>query len=118
MKIHASRLQMKDNKQREYFRLAYPQVHRPSLVIDIDNYEIADVSEYGMKVKIDDDPAFLVDDSVIAIIAFPDGREFDLSGQVIRVDHGYAGLQLETPIPLSVIRSETLYLMNTYTRRN
>ena len=109
---------MKENKQREYFRLTYPKIHRPSLVMDIDNYEISDVSEYGMKVKIDDDPAFMVDDSVIAIISFPDGREFDLSGQVIRIDHGYAALQLETPIPLSVIRSETLFLMNNYSSEN
>ena len=109
---------MKENKQREYFRLTYPKIHRPSLVMDIDNYEISDVSQYGMKVKIDDDPAFMVDDSVIAIISFPDGREFDLSGQVIRIDHGYAALQLETPIPLSVIRSETLFLMNNYSSEN
>ena len=109
---------MKENKQREYFRLAYPKIHRPSLVMDIDNYEISDVSEYGMKVKIDDDPAFMVDDSVIAIITFLDGREFDLSGQVIRIDNGYAGLQLETPIPLSVIRTETLFLMNNYSSKN
>lgn len=109
---------MKDYSQREYYRLIYPHAHRPSLVIDIDNYEIADVSEYGMKVRIDDDPAFMVADRVIATIAFPDGKEFDLSGQVVRIDDDYAGLQLETPLPLSVIRSESLYIMNNFSVKN
>ena len=106
---------MNEYNQREYFRLAYPQAYRPSLVIDdIENYEIEDVSEFGMKVRIDNDPAFMVNDSVIGTIAFPNGREFDLSGQIVRINEGYAGLQLETPLPLSLIRSETLYIMTNY----
>jgi len=108
---------MNDYNQREYYRLEYPRTHRPSLVIDVDNYEIEDVSEFGVKVKINDDPAFMVDDSVIATIAFPDGREFDLSGQVVRIQDEYAGLQLETPLPLSVIRSESLYVMTNFPRK-
>ena len=109
---------MKDQKQREYYRLAYPRSYRPSLVMDIDNYAIADVSEYGVKVRVDEDPAFMVDDNIFATIAFPDGREFDLSGHVVRIDNGYAGLQLETPLPLSIIRSEHLFLMNNYAKKN
>jgi len=109
---------MKEYNQREYFRLSYPRSHRPSLMIDIDNYEIEDVSEHGMKFRIDDDPAFMVDDNVTAIIAFPDGREFDLSGQVVRIDHKFAGLELDTPIPISVIRDQTLYIMNNYSAKN
>lgn len=105
---------MNDYNQREYFRLAYPQTYRPCLVVDIDQYEIEDVSEYGMKVKIDQDPAFMIKDTIRAVIAFPDGKEFDLSGKVVRIDKGYAGLQLETPLPLSLIRSETLHIMNNF----
>ena len=109
---------MNDYNQREFYRLKYPLAHRPSLMINVDNYEIEDVSEYGMKFKIDDDPAFMVDDSVIAVICFPDGKEFDLSGQVVRIDENYAGLQLETPLPLSVIRDESLHVMTTYSSKN
>jgi PilZ domain len=105
---------MKDQKQREYYRLAYPGSYRPSFMIDIDNYEIEDVSEYGVKVKVNEDPAFMVDDNFMATIAFPDGKEFDLSGQVVRIDHGFAGLQLNTPLPLSLIRSESLYIINNF----
>mgnify|MGYP000209086016 CR=1 FL=1 len=109
---------MKEENQREYYRLSYPDSHRPSLVMDVENYEIADVSEYGMKVKIDNDPAFMVADSIIATIAFPDGKEFDLSGEIVRIDEDCAGLKLETPLPLSVIREESLFLMNNYSMKN
>ena len=105
---------VKDEKQREYYRLAYPRAYRPSLIMDIENFEVEDVSEYGLKVRIDDDLAFMVDDDVQAIIAFPDGREFDLSGHVVRIGEGYAGVELETPLPLSLIRSEYLYIVNHY----
>ena len=109
---------MKEQKQREYYRLAYPGSYRPLLMLDIDNYEIEDVSEYGMKVKIPEDDAFMVDDNFMAIISFPDGKEFDLSGQVVRIDQGYAGLQLDTPLPLSIIRSESLYIITHYPNSN
>lgn len=104
-------MQMKNEKQREYYRLSYPDTYRPSLIVDVDNYEIEDVSEYGVKVKVDEDQTFMVNDSVMATIAFSDGKEFDLSGQVVRVDHGYVGLQLETPLPISIIRSEHTHVM-------
>lgn len=106
---------MKDEKQREYYRLPYPNSYRPLLAIDIDNFEILDVSEYGLKVKIDADPAFMIDDNIQATIAFPDGKEFDLSGQVVRIEEGFAGLQLQTPLPISLIRSEHLFIINNYT---
>lgn len=105
---------MKEYSQRECFRLLYPRSHRPSLMINIDSYEVEDVSEHGVKFRIDDDPAFMVDDNVTAIIAFPDGKEFDLSGQVVRIDNEFAGLELDTPFPLSVIKEQTLYIMNNY----
>ncbi len=105
---------MKGVKQREYHRLAFPSSYRPSLMIDVDSYEIEDVSEYGMKIHISEDPAFMVDDNIMAIIAFPDGKEFDLSGQVVRIDEGFAGLKLETPLPLTVILSEYFCINNTY----
>ncbi|MDH5473324.1 MAG: PilZ domain-containing protein [Gammaproteobacteria bacterium] len=109
---------MKAEKQRKYFRLTYPASYRPTLLLDAFDYEIEDISEYGLKVKTNNDPAFMVDDTVMAIIAFPGGREFDLSGQVVRMDQGYVGLQLETPLPNSIIKSEALYLMTNFVASN
>lgn len=105
---------MQNEKQREHFRLIYPETHRPSLIMDVDNYEVENVSEYGIKFKTYSDLDFMVNDEIMATISFPDGREFDLSGHVVRLEKGAAGLQLETPLPMSVIRSETLYIMYNY----
>lgn len=104
---------MKEFNEREFTRLAYPEAHRPLLMVDVDKFEIVDVSEYGMKVKTDNDPAFMINDQVSAVIEFTDGKEFDLSGQVVRLGHNYAGLHLQTPLPQGVISSESLYLINT-----
>jgi len=105
---------MKDEKQRKHYRLVYPDSYRPSLRMDIDNYEVEDVSEYGLKVKVDEDQAFMIEDSVLATTAFPNGREFDLDGHVVRIDKGYIGLQLDTSLPLSIIRSDFQYINNNY----
>jgi len=105
---------MLNEKQRQYFRLIYPDSHRPSLMLDVYEYEVEDVSEYGLKVKTDNDPVFMVNDDVLAIIAFPDGKEFELKGQVVRVDDGFAGIALDSPLPDSLIKSEALYVIKNY----
>ena len=101
---------MVDQKQREYYRLDYPESYRPLLVVDDCDYEIENISEFGLRFKIGDDPAFSVKDNIMAIITFPGGKEFDLSGQVVRVEQGCASLQLETALPLDLIKSESLHI--------
>ena len=105
---------MLNEKQRQYYRLIYPDSYRPSLMLDVFEYEVEDVSEYGLKVKTDDDPVFMVNDEVLATIAFPDGKEFELSGQVVRVKQGFAGIELESPLPVSLIESEALYVIQNF----
>jgi len=107
---------MNNEKQREYFRLKYPVSYRPAFMMDIDSYEIVDVSEYGVKVKIDLDLSFMVDEHFMAYIVFRDGRVFDLSGKVVRIDQGYAGLELSTPLPYKLIRSEALHIIKNFPR--
>ncbi len=102
---------MINEKQREHYRLAYPQTHRPILSVGFDQYEVEDVSEFGIKFRIEDELDFMQDDEVMAIIIFPDGREFDLSGHVVRIQDGYAGLKLDTALPNDLIRSEALSVL-------
>jgi len=107
---------MNNEKQREYFRLKFPVSYRPAFMMGIDSHEIIDASEYGVKVKIDQDQGFMVDEHFMAYIVFRDGRVFDLSGKVVRVDQGYAGLELSVPLPYKLIRSEALYIINNFPR--
>ena len=101
-------------QKREYFRVEFPHSYRPSLAMDVDKYEIEDVSEFGMRFNAGDDNSFIVDDLIIGSIIFPDGQDFELSGQVIRVNDGFVSLQLAEPLPLSKIRAEHLYLISHY----
>ena len=104
---------MKDEKQRQHYRLDYSQVDRPTLVVGMDEYDVEDVSEYGVKFKIEDELDFILGDHLMAIIVFPDGREFDLSGHIARLDQKCAGLRLETPLPDSLIRSQAMSVLFT-----
>ncbi|MDH5767265.1 MAG: PilZ domain-containing protein [Gammaproteobacteria bacterium] len=101
---------MSDVKQRQHYRLNYPEVYRPLLVVDVCDYEIEDISQYGLKFKVDDDLSFLIEDEILAVITFPSGKEYELSGQVIRVDQGYVSVKLDTPLPLDLIKSESLHV--------
>lgn len=101
-------------QKREYFRVEFPNSYRPSLTMDVDNYEIEDVSEFGMKFKVGEGNPFTVNDLIIGTITFPDGKDFDLSGQVTRIDDGCVILELAEPLPLSKIRAEHLYLISNY----
>ena len=108
---------MKDQKTREHYRLVFPESYRPALSMDFSDFEVEDVSEYGLKVRVDDDPAFMVNDQIEASIVFPGGREFELSAQVVRVDDGFAGLLLEAPLPATLIQSEALYVIQNFSQQ-
>ena len=105
---------MEGHKQREYYRLEYPNSYHPSLMIDVDGFEILDLSEFGLKVKVNEDLEFRINDNILGIISFPDGKEFDLEGEVVRIEEGCVGLQLLTPLPLRLIRSEHMFIINNY----
>ena len=105
---------MKGERQRAHYRLKFPVPYRPSFMMDVNRYEIMDVSEYGVKLKVDNSPCFMEEENFIASIVFPDGRVFDLSGQVVRIDEGFAGLQLDAPLSISLIRSEALHIISHY----
>ena len=103
---------MKEEKTREYFRLTYPENHRPVLSLGIDQYQVEDISEHGIKIIIEpDDPTFEIDDEVMGILIFPEGREFDISGRVMRILDGSVGVELDTPLPDTLIRSEALHVL-------
>ena len=101
-------------QKREYFRVEFPLTYRPLLTVDVDHYEIEDVSEYGMRFNAGDDRSFSLNDLIMGTIVFPDGKNFELSGQVARIDEAYVSLQLAEPLPLSKIRAEHLYLISHY----
>lgn len=105
---------MRNEKHRQHFRLSYPYTYRPIAHIDFDEFEVENISREGLKILTDSDLNFLPDDTVLGTISFTNGREFSLDGHVVRASDNYVCLQLDTPLPKSVMRTETVKLMHNY----
>ena len=103
---------MNNEKQREHFRLKFPVSYRPSFLVGKDSYKIVDISEYGVKLKLDEPSVFSVKDDFRGFISFLDGMQCSFSGQVVRIEPGFAGLRLSTQIPPVLIRTEALYIID------
>jgi len=101
-------------RQRTHFRLTYPKTYRPKFILDDDIFEVENVSQFGVKVKTFKDLDFILQDSIFAIISFPDGREFDLDGQIVRIEEGFICLHLDSSLPPSLIKSEAINIMYKY----
>ena len=102
---------------RDYFRVEFPKTYYPVMHLEEGQYEVVDVSERGVRFKINDDNKFKEKEELVAIIQFPDGDIFDCSGQVVRMDDHAVSLSLSSPLPLKKIRSEHLYLLNHFPAR-
>ena len=104
-------------QRREYFRLEYPETYRPTLQSRNEDYEVVDLSEFGVKFKVNDIEPFLLGDEVAANIRFHDDEYFECRGKVIRFGQAEVVINLSDPLPLQKIRSEHIYLINKYSSK-
>lgn len=102
------------NQKRAYFRVEFPRSYHPSLQLDVDTYDVRNVSEYGIKFSVGDDNPFMTDELVVAQIIFPDEQRFELSGQIVRIDADTVSMRLDAPLPLDKIRAEHLHLIRNF----
>ncbi|MCW8956909.1 MAG: PilZ domain-containing protein [Gammaproteobacteria bacterium] len=102
---------------RDYFRVEFPKTYYPVIHLEDGQYDVVDVSECGVRFKINNARQFREQDRLTAIIQFPDGDIFDCSGQIVRMDDHAVSMSLFSPLPLKKIRSEHLYLLNNYPTR-
>lgn len=104
-------------QRREYYRVQYPVADRPLLKAITGQFEVIDVSEYGVRFKQDDQHSFAPGMSLIARIRFADGHEYECCGEVLRCDAMSVSAKLLKPIPMQRIQSESAYLILTYHNR-
>lgn len=107
----------KMERQRDFFRVEFPRSYFPVIHLETGQYDVLDVSESGVRFKIEKSNGFKLNQDIMAIIRFPDGDVFDCSGQVVRMDHHAISMLLSSPLPLKKIRSEHLYLLNHFPTR-
>ena len=109
-----------DNKMehhRDFFRVEFPRTYYPVIHLQDGRFDVVDVSECGVRFRLNDVKRFSVEEDLVAIIQFPGGDIYDCSGQIVRVDEHAASMILSKPLPLKKIRSEHLYLLNHFPTR-
>ena len=108
--------------RREFFRVVYPVTDRPTLEIDGKEYQIVDLSEFGIKFFTHSVGAFYANLPVRIQITFHDGKTLNLLGTILRLEgegeeEEIAVILLSKEIPTSRIMKEQRYLINKYPTR-
>jgi hypothetical protein len=107
----------KPNKRR-HFRIEYPKLDRPLLVFDKQKLEIVDLAEKGVKFACGGVYKPKAKDPIIAKVVFKDGKEFKITGIVLRYDaeKDIGVLTLQEGIPYPKMMEEQLALIRKYKR--
>ncbi|MDH5736004.1 MAG: PilZ domain-containing protein [Gammaproteobacteria bacterium] len=101
-------------QKREYYRVEYPINDRPVLLSRDKKFEVIDISEGGVKFRVDNNGCFLVGDVLGVSIRFSDNYIFNCMGKIVRVDNENVAVNNLHHIPLERIRSEHLQLIQKY----
>jgi len=103
-----------DKQKRESFRVEFPRSHYPVINISGRLFDVLDASEFGIKFYSNKNSPFKIDQSLSASIIFPDKESYAVKASIVRIEKGFISIELSTPLPLSKIRSEHLYLMQKF----
>lgn len=103
--------------EREYYRVSYPVAERPVLSASYGQYDVMDVSEYGVRVALPSEANLTPGMCLIAVIRFHDGGELECYGEILRRDDDSIAVYLHKSIPLKRIYAESAYLRRIYRAR-
>jgi hypothetical protein len=98
------------NSTREHYRIQYPTRARPTLEAGGRRYPVADLSEGGMRIRLDGGPEPKVGDTLQGTLKFAQGDTIEVRGRVLRVDDGNIAVRLDAGVPFKVILDEQRYL--------
>ena len=101
-------------QKREYYRVEYPVNDRPALLLMDSEFEVIDVSEGGLKFRADNSERFTIGEILGATLKFADNQTFTCKGKIIRIDDDNVAINNIFHIPLEIIRSEHLQLIQKY----
>ena len=105
------------DQKRESFRVEFPRSYYPTITINKQKFDIFDASEIGIKIYIKKNTFLELESEYSCVIRFPDNEKFELIARVIRIDSEFISLKLITPLPLSKIRAEHLYLIQNFSEK-
>lgn len=106
-------------EKREYYRLRFPHVERPHLVIGQDDCQVVDCSARGLRYILPrlPAPAPAPGDWIEGLLQFRRHPHALIRGLVVRIQDGEIALHLpDEEIPFTVLRGEERYLLAHYRR--
>ncbi|MEO8636745.1 MAG: PilZ domain-containing protein [Gemmatimonadales bacterium] len=96
---------------REHYRVAYPTVARPKLLIQGHTFEVVDVSERGIRFRLGDAAPPALGVELEGTVRFKRGETIDVRGTVLRFDGGEVSARLDQGVPLRLIMEEQRFLL-------
>ena len=109
---------MKWPHERAFYRIEYPTRERPSLEAHGVVYDVIDICETGVRYHVlNGRPT--IGDSLHGTVRFRRGEEVPVTGEIVRVQDGYAAVRLDPPgVPLRIILEEQKFLLRHYPRQH
>lgn len=97
--------------ERSYFRIPYPSLEGPRLVVDCAVLQVVDCSERGLRYLAPPHTPPARGTRLQGRLRFPRGVELDVEGVVVRVKGQEVAVRLAEPgVPFRVILQEQIYL--------
>jgi hypothetical protein len=105
-----------ESNRRHHFRLEYPAAERPQLVFGGQNASVVDLSEGGVRLRLERRLQVVVGERIVGAIVFANGDRCSVAGFVRRIDsmRGEATLQLEDGVPLARMLAEHRRVIRMY----
>ncbi len=102
-------MQIKGDNKRQNLRVPYPKSCRPILVIDQYQYEIIDISEFGVRFLCGtEQPALAPGTDIDAVLTLHDTKPFNVHGRLIRISERFSSaiMALTEKIPIEILLQE------------
>lgn len=96
---------------RAHFRVQYPPKVRPAFDTDTRSWDVLDVSEGGLRLRVPDGVALELGTELAGEVRFRRGERVPVRGTVIRCVAGHAAVRLDVTIPFRVILEEQRFLL-------
>lgn len=101
---------MSDSFERAHYRIQYPTAARPHILIDDRSFDVIDLSEQGIRFRMDEGDRFAMGREVSGTIRFGRNEPVEVMGSVVRIAAREVAVKLDVGVPLRIIIEEQRFL--------
>lgn len=103
-----------EQELREFHRIRFPIVERPTFSHEGKSFAVIDVSARGLRYAAPGQPLPKPQDSITGTLHFRRGTRIKIEGVVVRVQNDHVALHLVKEIPYPILLAEQRYLHARY----